>query len=187
MAAFSLAPSLEANIQGYTCQCKSCEKSLLWKPWLVRLFLGGFICPLFWMVNMYLYLRIHCWGKSDILLPLVAPNELPTQLELEKDVINMKLLHETVDDSIEEFWENSTVLGPASTSRTSLSTSEVPTEITHSDYLKEIAKTVIHSHDYFRTVFLNWFLLSLCGLAGFLVIIIFLVVLPIYYSRVLHQ
>ena len=70
-------------VDNYKCQCPGCKTHQSINFYMVRLFIMGFLLPLFWLVNITIYIHYNWFKANKTHFPMIHDEILFTEYELQ--------------------------------------------------------------------------------------------------------
>lgn len=162
------APFEQEDIS-YHCECESCILSKKYISKLPKLFFGGIVLPLFWFVNIALFIYAQCLTSHDVTHSSINEEELPTLYEIElykkrsmfkKPVTSKYIIEDHFDITSDTTSSKSHYRSPSTSSSIEL-------ELHRSKHLRNIAMDIIRSHDTVRKCYTTWTLRSILAIFSY--------------------
>ena len=76
-------PPFEHSPKIFVCECESCRVCCEYRFLLPRLFFGGFLLPLCWILNLALYVYTQKVVNHSLQFPQISDDDYPTLFELD--------------------------------------------------------------------------------------------------------
>lgn len=155
-----LVAPFEEELAIYVCECPSCILSNRYKYLLAWFCVGGFLLPLFWIANMFLYVYVQWLPPHEPKHRQLETYELPTEYEAEKR-IKRSLFR--LDCATVEYMNSINDSQGSQCAEFKNSGPDNPIEQGRLHLLVQVAAEVISNHDTVRTQYKRWLAFVLLG------------------------